>query len=92
MHHKNIKVMVRKQLKTQFLHWKRLDRRTKRDLVGGNVPQQKDAISFGMLTCPRIVPVIAPATLDCTSILIPRQGPLATTTLLVFHCVLFLGG
>lgn len=33
MHHKNIKVIVRKQLKTQFPHWKRLDRRTKRELA-----------------------------------------------------------
>jgi len=33
MHHKNIKYAVRKQLKTQFPNWKRLDRKTKRTLA-----------------------------------------------------------
>ena len=33
MHHKNIKYVVRKQLKTQFPNWKRLDRKTKRALA-----------------------------------------------------------
>ena len=32
MHHKNIKLLVRKQLKKQFPRWKRLTRRQKRDL------------------------------------------------------------
>lgn len=33
MHHKNIKCVVRIQLKTQFPNWKRLDRKTKRKLA-----------------------------------------------------------
>lgn len=33
MHHKNIKYAVRKQLKTQFPNWRRLDRKTKRTLA-----------------------------------------------------------
>ena len=33
MHHKNIKVIVRKQLKTQFPNWKRLGRKVKQTLV-----------------------------------------------------------
>ena len=33
MHHKNIKVIVRKQLKTQFPNWKRLGHKVKQTLV-----------------------------------------------------------
>ena len=33
MHHKNIKVIVRKELKTKFPNWKRLDRKVKQTLV-----------------------------------------------------------
>jgi len=32
MHHKNIKALVRKQLKKQFPNWKRLDHKTKQTL------------------------------------------------------------
>jgi len=32
MHHKNIKHMVRKQLKNEFPHWKRLSKKEKREL------------------------------------------------------------
>ena len=33
MHHKNIKLIVRKQLKKEFPNWKRLDRKTKRNIT-----------------------------------------------------------
>jgi hypothetical protein len=33
MHHKNIKLIVRKQLKNQFPNWKRLPRKDKKELA-----------------------------------------------------------
>ena len=33
MHHKNIKLIVRKQLKNQFPHWKRLPQKNKKELA-----------------------------------------------------------
>lgn len=33
MHHKNIKLIVRKQLKNQFPNWKRLPKKRKRELA-----------------------------------------------------------
>ena len=33
MHHKNIKLIVRKQLKKQYPNWNRLRRKTKKEIV-----------------------------------------------------------
>ncbi len=33
MHHKSIKLIVRKQLKKQFSNWKRLSKKTKKELI-----------------------------------------------------------
>jgi len=33
MHHKNIKLSVRKQLKNQYPHWHRLNRKTKKEIA-----------------------------------------------------------
>jgi hypothetical protein len=33
MHHKNIKLIVRKQLKNQFPNWKRLPKKNKKELA-----------------------------------------------------------
>lgn len=33
MHHKNIKLIVRKQLKKQYPNWNRLSRKTKKEIV-----------------------------------------------------------
>lgn len=54
MHHKNIKVIVRTQLKTQFPHWKRLGRKTKREIANKVLGEVVAEYDFnGTITTPK---------------------------------------
>jgi hypothetical protein len=48
MHHKNIRAIVRKQLKTQFPNWKRLDRKVKQALAKQVLAEVKADYDFNL--------------------------------------------